>query len=283
MKNKLKIGLGEWGFRDLPLAEHFKITRDLGFRTLEFGIGGGQFGRLPLMVGEREVIEFAELKKQYEVQTPFCCLENDFTLPDETAHIAMLEQTEQSMRDAVRFGAEKIRLFAGFTPATAMTEVLWAQLQTAFVRMAAVAAELGVAIAIETHGRIEWRNGAAGHIPTVSTDAVSLQRLLRELPPAVGFNYDPGNLKAADPGDRDYRLELLNSRINYCHLKDWRPYRTGWLAGAPGDDDLDYAALIGRMVYDGVYLIEYEPTEDLMAGLARSIAYLERHFELEYV
>ena len=100
---------------------------------------------------------------------------------------------------------------------------------------------------------------------------------MREVPPGVGFNWDPGNLKAADPADDRYAADLLAGRITYCHLKDWR--RTagdGWVACAPGDDAIDYGRLLPAAGFDGVYLIEYEPLEDTLDGLTRSLAYLRR-------
>ena len=120
------------------------------------------------------------------------------------------------------------------------------------------------------------RDGAAHHVHTVSTDRSSVARLVRELPARVGFNFDPGNLKAVAPADKSFLVDLLNNRINYCHLKDWRHAGTGWLAGAPGDDDLDYGTLLPQLRYDGVYLIEYEPTADVEAGLQRSLDYFRR-------
>jgi sugar phosphate isomerase/epimerase len=96
------------------------------------------------------------------------------------------------------------------------------------------------------------------------------------LPWRIGVNYDPGNLKAVSPADRTYGLPLFSGRINYCHLKDWKRSGGGWVACAIGDDDLDYGALLPRVKFGGVHLIEYEPTEDVVDGIRRSLAYLER-------
>ena len=97
-----------------------------------------------------------------------------------------------------------------------------------------------MSIAIETHGAItHLPGGVAVHRHTVTTHRARLARLLRELPSTVGFNYDPGNLKAADPTDRTFAADLLAGRITYCHLKDWRRTGDGWTACAPCDDDLD--------------------------------------------
>lgn len=279
----MKIGCGEWGFRELPLAEHFRLAAKFGFRTLEFGLGGGQPGRLSAEPDKKEIAAFREMAEKHGIATPGCCLENDFTLTDPTAHVAMLTATLRQILAAHRCGARQVRLFAGFTPASAMTEPLWQQLLSAFRAADAICGELGLAIAIETHGRITMEDGAALHEHTVTTEPAALQRLLRELPPRVGFNWDPGNLKAVNPGDRLCALPLLNGRINYCHLKDWRRQGKGWVACAIGDDDLDYVPLLKTVRYDGVFLIEYEPTHDPEAGIQRSLGYLRRiGHELEF-
>jgi sugar phosphate isomerase/epimerase len=272
----MKIGCGEWGFRELPLVEHFRLAAGFGFRSLEFGIGGGQPGRLPAQPGPREIAEFRALAEQSNIATPGCCLENDFTLSDSTAHAAMLAATLRQIEAAQKCGARQVRLFAGFTPAAAMTSATWHRMFAAFVRADALCIELGLTIAIETHGRITISGAAALHEPTVTTDPECLRRLLRELPPRVGFNWDPGNLKAVNPVDRTCALPLLNGRINYCHLKDWRRSGAGWIACAIGDDDLDYGPLLREVRYDGVFLIEYEPTHDLEDGIRRSLDYLRR-------
>jgi sugar phosphate isomerase/epimerase len=127
-------------------------------------------------------------------------------------------------------------------------------------------------------------DGTAHHEHTVTTESDALRRLLRELPPSVGFNWDPGNLKAVNPADRLCAMALLDGRINYCHLKDWRRSGSGWIACAIGDDDLDYGPLLQHVTYDGIFHIEYEPTHDPEDGIRRSLEYLRREgYILEFV
>ncbi|QNN22830.1 sugar phosphate isomerase/epimerase [Planctomycetales bacterium ZRK34] len=243
---------------------------------MEFGIGGGQAGRLPAELSLSQIDAFVDLGERHHIQTPFCCLENDFTLPAADDHDRMLRQTLEQIEQAGDCGATHVRLFAGFTPAAAMTEPVWRRLLDALHLCDDLCRALHMTLAIETHGRITVQNGAAHHEHTVTTDRTGLQRLLDELPPTVTFNYDPGNLKAVAPDDTRYGLDLLDARIDYCHLKDWRRRGEGWEAVAIGDDDLDYATLLKQMTYRGVYLIEYEPTEDVEAGIQRSLEYLTR-------
>lgn len=281
---KLRIGCGEWGFRELPLEEHFKIARTFGFRTLEFGIGGGQVGRLPNEMTEAEISTYRAMVKTYDIATPHCCLENDFTLPDAQAHDDRLTATLSEIRLAASLGARQIRLFTGFTPYAQMTETIWERMFDAFDQADALCRKLGMSISIETHGRITMVDGAAVHAHTTSTHRHAIERLLVELPATVNINYDPGNVKAVDPEDKRFLLDLINERIDYCHLKDWKPKGNGWEAVAVGDDNLDYGSLLERMQYDGVYLIEYEPVDDVEDGIRRSLDYLRRiGCELEFV
>lgn len=272
----MKIGCGEWGFRELPVAEHFRLAAKFGFRTLEFGLGGGQPGRLPEQPTAAEIAAFRALAADSGIATPGCCLENDFTLPDASVHGAMVATTLRQIEAARKCGARQVRLFAGFTRAVDMTTAIWERMLTAFACADALCAELGLTIAIETHGRITLHGEAAVHEHTVTTDPDCLRRLRRELPPRVGFNWDPGNLKAVNPADRTCALGLLNGRINYCHLKDWRRLGPGWVACAVGDDDLDYAPLLRDVCYNGVFLIEYEPTHDPEDGIRRSLEHLRK-------
>lgn len=277
MSTTITLGCGEWGFRNRPLTDWIPLVASLGFCHLEFGIGGGWPGRLPDAPTAADVAAFRKLAEQHQVSMRHCCLENDFTRPDGDEHATQLRKVLAQLPVAADCGAQFVRLFAGFTHYDKMTEALWAQLLSALQVCQQAASRLGMVIAIETHGAIDHLpGGVAVHHHTVSTHRDGLERLLREMPSTIGFNYDPGNLKAADPTDRSYASDLLTGRINYCHLKDWKRAGTGWHACAPGDDDLDYGSLLPIPGYSGVYLIEYEPLEDTVDGIQRSLAYLDR-------
>ena len=271
------LGCGEWGFRNRPMPEWFDIAANLGFRHLEFGIGGGWPGRLPEEPKTSDVAAFLKLAERHSVTTRYCCLENDFTRPDAAEHAAMVRKVLAQLPPAADCGAQLVRLFAGFTPAEEMTEPVWDRLLAALETCAAAAGRLGMRIAIETHGAItHLRDGSAVHRHTVTTRREGLERLVRRMPPAVGFNWDPGNLKAAEPTDGRYAADLLAGRIVYSHLKDWRRVGNGWVACAPGDDAIDYAKLLPVAGFDGAYLIEYEPLADTVEGIRRSLSYLRR-------
>ena len=49
----------------------------------------------------------------------------------------------------------------------------------------------------------------------------------------------------------------------------------GWVAGAIGDDNLDYQPIFEHLNFAGVCQIEYEPLEDTEEGIQRSLDYLQ--------
>ena len=132
---------------------------------------------------------------------------------------------------------------------------------------------LGMQISIETHGALTPFGMGVKHTPTVSTDKSALKRMLKSLPDSVGINFDPGNLKPVHRESLESYAELLENKINYCHLKDWILNDDGsWTAAGVGD----WRNLLKKIHYDGIYLIAYEPTHDVEAGIRRSLDYLRR-------
>ncbi|MCY9662351.1 sugar phosphate isomerase/epimerase [Paenibacillus chondroitinus] len=269
------VGLGEWGLHYRTIEDHCRIARNFDLRYMELGIGGDFPGRIQRDITQQEINNLRTCLNDYGIKAPFVVLENDFTLEDSVQYKQMKDRVEHDIRLASRLGASHVRLFTGFELASEMTEERWAAMLEAFARMDNLCVQLGLVISIETHGRNTPVNNGFIHEHTTSTEWHSLQRLLLELPATIGFNFDPGNLKAVDPlrSLTDY-AQLLGDRINYCHLKDWKRVEDYWVACAPGDDDLNYDELLKNVPFQGVYLIEYEQVNDVEEGIGRSLDYL---------
>lgn len=274
--NEITVGCGWWGFRELPFEAHLARCVSFGFRTLEIGIGNEFVATFPMDTDRDQVAAARSEANAAGISLAFATAENDFTLSDAEAHRSMCEHALRVVDIASLFGVSHLRLFAGFTPAKDVTDRLYVQLIDAFKLVAERCAPYGIAISVETHGKITWRNGVAFHENTVTTDPHFLERLMVDLPDNVGFNYDPGNIKAVWPDVSDCFLSILGDRINYCHLKDWVARDGGWVAAAIGDGTLDYGKLLPMIPFGGTYLIEYEPLDDLDDGIRRSLAYLEQ-------
>lgn len=277
------VGVGCWGFRELPFEAHCQIANDLGFRYLELGIVGDFKGSLQTDMSESQMKATLECIKDFRLKTPWMCIENDFTKGDAKEIEKTVERVIKEATWAKVFGVTHIRLFAGFTPVEEVVGNKWKLMIKAFKTVEEAVKKLGMVISIETHGAIAPKGKGVVHTATVSTDKKALQRLLLELPSTIGINFDPGNLKPLQAEEVSTYLDLINDRINYCHLKDWIQYDDGsWVAAGVGDGEMDFKQLIEKMKYNGVYLIEYEPTHDVKDGIIRSLDYLKANFNIKF-
>jgi sugar phosphate isomerase/epimerase len=269
------VACGEWGLRELTIPQHFEFCKKLGFHYLEIGIGGDDAGRFPEKMSDQEISDFWALKKQYDIETPWCVLVNDFTVTSDDLINKELENVTYSLPLVKKLGSKIVRIFAGWMHPSEVTEEIWQRMINALKQCASEAEKLDLELAVETHGRIIAKDDVFYHVHTVSTERTALKRLLAEMPDSIGICYDPGNMRAVNPKDKTYGLDIVNDRTNYCHLKDWITKKDGWYQAAPGDSDLDYSELLPKMKYDGAFTIEYEPTEDVEDGFKRGLRYLK--------
>lgn len=271
------VGVGEWGFRELPFEEHCKIAAKFGFRFMELGIGGDFLGRIRSDIQPLEMSRMLECIKDYNLLTPFMCLENDFTIGDTKEIEKAIFRVCREVKLSKHFGATHIRLFAGFTPVDDVNEEIWNNMIKAFKAVNSECKKLGMVISIETHGKLIEKGKGVIHIPTVSTNKETLKRMLKELPNTIGINFDPGNLVPIQADPVISYLDILNERINYCHLKDWVKNDDGsWSAVGVGDGGINWRELLNAMDFNGVYIIEYEPVDDVEDGIARSLKHIRK-------
>ena len=274
----MKLGLAEWGMRDLPIEEHYKMTRKFGLKYLELGIGGYMPGQIPNGMNGEWVKKLQGYSKKYDVLTPYMCFGNDFTIEDEKAVREKVDEIIADLPACSEIGVTHLRLFSGFSSHKEIVGPRWDLMIDSFKKVSKACERYEMQISIETHGRLEPKGNGVIHHHTTSTDKDAIRRMLAELPENVGINYDPGNLKPVQDEDVTSYLPLIGGRLNYCHLKDWKQLDNGsWIPVAIGDvpdTTIDWKKLFGTIKFDGVYLLEYEQTFDIEDGFARSLDFI---------
>ena len=274
----MKLGLAEWGMRELPIEDHYKLTKNFGLEYLELGIGGYTPGQIPVGMDAGWVEKLRGYSEKYGVKTPYMCFGNDFTLDDEKAVMEKADEIIADLSACSEIGVTHIRLFSGFASHMDIVGPRWALLIGALKKVAKECEKYGMQISIETHGMLEPKGDGVIHHPTTSTDKDAIRRLLEETPANVGINYDPGNLKPVQSGDVVSYLPLIGERLNYCHLKDWKQLDNGsWIPVAIGDvpdTTIDWKRLFDSIEFDGVFLLEYEQTFDIEDGFRRSLGFI---------
>ena len=276
----MKLGLAEWGMRDLPIEEHYKMTQKFGLKYLELGIGGYTPGQIPVGMDEKWVKKLQGYSKKYDVLTPYMCFGNDFTIEDEAAIDVKADEIIADLPACSEIGVTHLRLFSGFSSHKDIVGKRWDIMIDAFKKVAKACEKYGMQISVETHGMLEPKGDGVIHHHTTSTDKDAIARLLEDTPQNVGINYDPGNLKPVQDGDVISYLPLIGKRLNYCHLKDWKQLENGsWIPVAIGDvpdTTIDWVKLFDAIDFDGVFLLEYEQTFDIEDGFRRSLDFLSK-------
>ena len=280
----MKLGLGEWGLRELSLEEHYKMAQRLGLKYLELGIGSAVPGQIPVGVTQEWIDKLNGYSEKYGVLTPFMCFGNDFTVEDESEIASKADEIISDLSACSKIGVTHIRLFSGFSSPEDIAGKRWDLLVSSLNRVARACKEYGLQISIETHGRLEPKGDGVMHMPTTSTDKSCIAKLLEQTEPNIGINYDPGNLKPVQSGDVISYLPVIGERLNYCHLKDWRQLDNGsWIPVAIGDvadTTIDWERLFETIEFDGVYLIEYEQPKDIEDGFRRSLSFISKFVEI---
>ncbi len=149
------------------------------------------------------------------------------------------------------------------------------KLVTALRWLGDYASERGVCIALETHEGLT-RNGKLA------------RGLLDEVDhPAVGFNYDTGNIYFYNEGiDPAEDIKHVAERVIHVHLKDTRGGKNQWQFCALGEGRVNFPQVLAALDaagYDGPYSLEIEGMEgeDLtreqhLERIVRSIEYLRK-------
>ena len=262
MSKQLKLCAGAWGFREVDIPEYLAACGRLGFRFAEMNLTDAPGTRhLSPDPAKPELDAMARAEEAAGVKVVCLCVGNDFTGPDAEAVRASVGQVKGYVDIAADYGAEVIRVFAGWTAFESLRAEHYQRCAAALAEVGAHGQDKGVLIALENHGG-----------PTAT--AAQVRRLLELADhPNVKANFDGGNF-AKCKEDPLAAYAVLRGRIGYTHWKDVRAAGDELEYCALGDGITDWAPLVQGLLddgYDGYWAMEYEEPADVEAGMQRCI------------
>ncbi len=272
-----KIGAAAWGFREMPLHTQLKICKEIGCLYLELGIANAP-GDIQLNATKEELGIIRELYKKYEIQLLCAATGNDFTLDNVKEVMAQIEKIKKVIDICQELEISYLRIFAGFSHVDKIKQDRWKYMIYAINEVAGYAKDKGVILAIETHGGVDSFSDGVKHYASVSTEVESLKQMLKEIDKEVCFVLDPANLAAVGHQNIREQYELIQNRIVYEHIKNFKILPSGHLEPSSAESGIfnwvDF--LKEKPDKDGIYLVEYENPKNVEEGTKESVESLRK-------
>ncbi len=232
---------------------------------------------------EREIPQVKRRIADAGLEVAAYSINNDFIRPDANDRAAELTGVKRGVDIARELGVNLLRVFSGDAREGVSHQQGMGWILEGLSAGAEYAAERGVTLALENHGRFAGRSDQVRHI----IDSVGS--------PALRLNFDTGNFLLVGQDSVEAARELAPWAV-LAHLKDMRPAEaddTGHIFTDPsgrrltgsvvGAGLVDLAGVI-RALRDGGYAgwlsLEFEGAEDaLTLGVPRSLAHARRLLE----
>lgn len=192
--------------------------------------------------------------------------------PDDRRH--ELAKIEFGVREAARFGADTVRVFAGDLSGGIDYESALESIVEGLSKASVYAHDMGVKLALENHGRLAGRSEQVLNIVGRVREASGLA--------VLGANPDTGNFLLVGQQSEEAVAEVAHI-AHMAHLKDFRrgagPFES--LSGetfagvALGEGDAGVAECVQALRaanFVGWTSLEYEGSEDPFAAVPRSLA-----------
>ena len=265
------FGNASWGFRETPLEEQLKITKDMGLDVLELGIANAPKD-VPLSVSDEEISRVISLYDKYGIDLCCAATGNDFSNGDKTD----VPKVKKVIDICEKMGVKYLRIFAGFSPVAEVTGERWENMIECLKEVAEYAKDKNVYPVVETHGGVNGFDDGVEHFLSTSADENTLYKMMSELPENVKVNFDPANLWAVGNKHPENVFNNLKDRVAVTHLKDFAPLPSGHIKPAAcGESEMDWKAILDALKeFDGPALFEYENTEDIEAGSRKCLEYI---------
>lgn len=203
---------------------------------------------------------------------------NDFSVPDPAARAVQVNKVKGDIDVALALGANTLRVFAGDVRPDTTFDTCLDWIVGGLAEVAAYAAERGVILALENHGKLAGRSEQV------------LEILRRVGSPALKVNIDTANFLLVDE-DPNAAIRRVAAKTGHVHFKDFAPAPPDWtgftysalsgtrfvgVVAGTGKVDLTRAVADLRAAgYTGWLSIEYEGEGDVRAGTADSLKALQ--------
>lgn len=207
---------------------------------------------------------------------------NNFVQPDAQARREQVEIIKRGVDSANEFGAKTVRVFAGDTKPGVTFEEALGWIIDGLTESATYAADQGVTLALENHGKLAGRSG----------QVITILDAVRN--PALKANPDTGNFLLVHQSPHKAVAELAK-HAGMVHFKDFQNVADNYSGFAysaidglkfsgtaigEGEVDLyDCLRYLNRAGFNGWLNIEYEAEEDPITGVARSVEYTRQLME----
>lgn len=263
-------GNAAWGLRETPLERQLEITKKMGLSVLELGIANApddlQIG------GDTQSVK--ALFDKYGIDLICAATGNDFTAGSR----ADMEKIKAVIDMCADMGVKYLRIFAGFSPVQEVTGSRWSTMIECLTETGEYAKTKNVTPVIETHGGVKVYDDGVEHFHTTSTNIGTLTKMLAEIPPNIGINYDPANLYAVGIDNPDEVYQIIKDRVVYAHFKDFKKLPSGHLKPSYcGDSDMNWEKILRGIGNKNIIAVfEYENTEDIEEGLEKCYDYIQK-------
>ncbi len=263
------FGSAAWGFRELPLEKRLEITKNVGLSVHELGIENAD---TDVKLSD-SVAEIKDLYKKYGIELICAATGNDFTNGNKDD----VEKVKKVIDMCDALGVKYLRIFAGFSPVEEVTGERWDVMIDALTELGNYSKNTGVTLAVETHGGVNGFDDGVEHFYSTSTKPEALEKMMKQIPENVFFNYDPANIYAVGIENPDEVYQMIKDRVAYAHFKDFVTLPSGHLLPAAcGESDMDWKVILdGIGNRDLVALFEYEIPDDIEDGIKRCYEYIK--------
>ncbi len=198
LKKSLTFGMIQ---EELPLADKFKLVKDLGFDGVELN-----------SPNDFDTAEILEAKEKSGIELPSVINKDHWKKPlsdpDPEIRAACIESVAASLKDMKDYGGDTVLVVPGVVNQKVSYEQAYVQSQASIRELLPHAEETGIQIALEN----VWNN--------FLISPLDAKRFIDEINhPLVGWYFDIGNIIRY--GWPEHWIETLNVRIMKLHLKEY--------------------------------------------------------------